>query len=102
MGQTRKKHTTESKSKVALEAAKGVNSLSELAARYTVHPTQITPWKRQLLDSAPVAFERSQSGSVSDAQALTAPLYQEIGRLKMEVDYGQEKALSAPAKENPP
>ena len=91
MGQTRKKHSKEFKAKVALEAVKGVQSLSELAARYKVHPTQIAQWKRQLLENAPVAFERGQAGGVPDAEALTAPLYQEIGRLKMEVDYLQKK-----------
>jgi putative transposase len=91
MGQTRKKHSKEFKAKVALEAVKGVCSLSELATRYKVHPTQIAQWKRQLLENAPVAFERGQAGGVGDAEALTAPLYQEIGRLKMEVDYLQKK-----------
>lgn len=91
MGQTRKKHSKEFKAKVALEAVKGVCSLSELAARYKVHPTQIAQWKRQLLENAPVAFERGQTGGGGDAEALTAPLYQEIGRLKMEVDYLQKK-----------
>lgn len=91
MGQTRKKHSTEFKAKVALEAVKGVHSLSELASRYKVHPTQIAQWKRQLLENAPVAFERGQSGGVLDVEGLTAPLYQEIGRLKMEVDYLQKK-----------
>jgi transposase len=46
MGQTRKKHSKEFKAKVALEAVKGVHSLSELAARYKVHPTQIAQWRR--------------------------------------------------------
>jgi putative transposase len=91
MGQTRKKHSKEFKAKVAVEAVKGVHSLSELAARYKVHPTQIAQWKRQLLEKAPVAFERGHIGAAQDAEALTAPLYQEIGRLKMEVDYLQKK-----------
>lgn len=91
MGQTRKKHSKEFKAKVALEAVKGVHSLSELAARYKVHPTQITQWKRQLLDNAPLVFERGRPGGGADAEGLTAPLYQEIGRLKMEVDYLQKK-----------
>jgi transposase-like protein len=91
MGQTRKHHSKEFKAKVALEAVKGVHSLSELASRYKVHPTQIAQWKRQLVENAPLVFERGCSGGVVDAQGLTAPLYQEIGRLKMEVDFLQKK-----------
>jgi len=91
MGQTRKHHSKEFKAKVALEAVKGVHSLSELAARYKVHPTQITQWKRQLVENAAQIFERGGSGGAADAEGLTAPLYQEIGRLKMEVDFLKKK-----------
>jgi transposase-like protein len=91
MGQTRKSHSKEFKAKVALEAVKGVHSLSELATRYKIHPTQIAQWKRHLVEHAPVVFERGGSGSAGDTEGLTAPLYQEIGRLKMEVDFLQKK-----------
>ena len=91
MGQTRKHHSTEFKAKVALEAVKAVHSLSELATRYKVHPTQIALWKKQLVENAPQVFERGGSGGAVDAEGLTAPLYQEIGRLKMEVNFLQKK-----------
>ena len=91
MGQTRKNHSKEFKAKVALEALKGVHSLSELATRYKIHPTQIAQWKRHLVENATQVFERGGSGGTADAEGLTAPLYQEIGRLKMEVDFLQKK-----------
>ena len=91
MGQTRKNHSKEFKAKVALEAVKGVHSLSELGARYKIHPTQIAQWKKQLTENAPQVFERGHGGVGSDAEGLTAPLYQEIGRLKMELDFLQKK-----------
>jgi transposase-like protein len=91
MGQTRKNHSKEFKAKVAMEALKGVHSLSELASRYKLHPTQIAQWKRHLVEQAPQVFERGGSGGKADAEQLTAPLYQEIGRLKMEVDFLQKK-----------
>jgi len=91
MSRTRKNHSKEFKAKVALEAVKGVQSLSELAARYKVHPTQIAQWKKQLKENAPLVFERGRSGATPDAERLTAPLYQEIGRLKMELDFVQKK-----------
>lgn len=92
MGSKRKNHSREFKAKVALEALKGIHTLSELASRYKVHPTQIAQWKKQLAENAPGCFERGRSGAGVDAEALTAPLYQEIGRLKMEVDYLQKKS----------
>jgi len=91
MGQQRKQHSKSFKSKVALEALKGAQPLSELAARYKVHPTQITQWKKQLRENAPQVFERGQGKASTDTETLTAPLYQEIGRLKMELDYLQKK-----------
>lgn len=91
MTQKRKHHSQEFKAKVALEAVKGVHTLNELASRYKVHSTQIAQWKKQLLDNAALCFERGRSGGVVDAETLTAPLYQEIGRLKMEVDFLQKK-----------
>ena len=65
--------------------------MGELAARYKVHPTQIAQWKKQLQEHAPAVFERGRSGAGVDAEQLTAPLYQEIGRLKMELDFLQKK-----------
>lgn len=91
MAQRRKNHSQEFKAKVALEAVKGVHTLSELASRYKVHSTQIAQWKKQLLENAPLCFERGRPGGVVDAEVLTAPLYQEIGRLKMVVDFLQKK-----------
>jgi putative transposase len=91
MGQKRKNHSKEFKAKVALEAVKGSQSLTELASRFKVHPNQIGQWKRQLVESAPQAFERGACRRGDDGESLTAPLYQEIGRLKMEVDFLRKK-----------
>jgi transposase-like protein len=91
MGQKRKNHSKEFKARVALEAVKGIHTLSELAARHKVHPTQIGQWKRQLMENASQLFERGYSGAVPDEEKLTAPLYQEIGRLRMEVNFLQKK-----------
>ena len=65
--------------------------MGELAKRYQVHPTQIAQWKKYLVEGAPEVFARGHAGSALDAEGLTAPLYQEIGRLKMELDFLQKK-----------
>ena len=49
--------------------------------------SQIAQWKKQLVRSAPQVFERGGGANGPDPEALTAPLYQEIGRLKMELDF---------------
>ena len=91
MGHKRKNHSKEFKAKVALEAVKGIHTLSELAARHKVHPTQIGLWKRQLTQNAPQLFERGYSSGILDEEKVTAPLFEEIGRLKMEVEFLQKK-----------
>ncbi len=65
MGQTRKNHSKEFKAKVALEAVRGVHTLSELATRYKVHPTQIAQWKKQL-----VRLRRSSGATARPEQTL--------------------------------
>jgi len=89
----RRKHTDDFKARVAVEAIKGVKTLAELSSAYGVHPTVIAHWRRQLLDGAPGVFSPG-SGAGSNGkheEELTAPLYEEIGRLKMEVDWLKKK-----------
>jgi putative transposase len=90
MAKKRRKHTEELKARVALEAIKGVRTLSELSAVYGVHPTVIAQWKRQLIRRAAEVFSRGNASGQSEEE-LTAPLYEEIGRLKMEIDWLKKK-----------
>ena len=87
MGQKRKQHSAEFKAKVALEALKGLKTVTELGSEYAVHPTQISQWKRQLQSGAQELFGQSRSREASDQEATQAKLYEEIGRLKMELDW---------------
>ncbi len=91
MAQKRKTHSEAFKARVALEALKGVRTLSELSAAHGVHPTVIAQWKRQLLEGAPAVFCRGSAGGGRSEEDLTAPLYQEIGRLTMEVEWLKKK-----------
>lgn len=92
MSKKRKRHNAAFKAKVALEAVKGIKTSSELSQQFQVHPTQISQWKRQLLDSLPSLFESASRKPEPDEQALTAPLYEEIGRLKVELDWVKKSA----------
>ena len=91
MATKRRKHTDEFKAKVALEAVKGVRTLSELSSMFKVHPTVIAHWKRQLVDGAAGVFGGGNGARPKSEEELTAPLYEEIGRLKVEADWLKKK-----------
>jgi len=92
MSQKRKRHSDEFKAQVALEAVKGIHTLSELSSEYRVHPTVIGTWRRQLVSGAAGVFSRSTGRNGKTEEELTAPLYEEIGRLKMEMDWLKKKS----------
>lgn len=65
--------------------------MSELSSMFKVHPTVISHWKRQLIDGAAGVFSSGSNGKVQTEEELTGPLYEEIGRLKVEVDFLKKK-----------
>jgi transposase-like protein len=83
----RKSYPAKLKAKVALEAVKGDRSLAELSTRYEVHSTQIGQWRKALLAGLPELFsdKRRKQDDTNDVEK--AQLYEEIGRLKMELDW---------------
>jgi putative transposase len=92
MPKKRKVHSPEFKARVSVEAIKGMKTASELATQYQVHPVQISTWKKQALEILPDAFRRGTGTRPSRTeQELTAPLYEEIGRRKMELDWLKKK-----------
>ena len=91
MGRKRRTFTDKFKAKVALEAVKGVKTLAELATEYQVHPNQISDWKKQLLSNAPELFASGKKHRAKTEDELMAPLYEEIGRLKMDVKWLEKK-----------
>jgi transposase-like protein len=52
MSKIRRNHSPQFKAKVAVEALQGEKTVHEIAARYQVYPTQVTQWRRQLMDQA--------------------------------------------------
>lgn len=87
----RKRHSAEVKAKVALEAIKGQKTVNEIASEYGVHPTQITQWKKQVLEELPQIFSSRRAKGEQAEEALKATLYQEIGQLKVELDWLKKK-----------
>ena len=91
MSRHRKLHEASTKARVALEAVKERATVVQLAKRFEVHPTQVNQWKRKLLEEASVVFER-ENGSKRVEAFETTELYEQIGRLKMELDWLKKKS----------
>ena len=92
MTKNRRRFNSEFKFRVALEAAKGQQTLSELASKYGLHPNQISQWKRQLLEGGADVFNRNGDKEAQAQNAEQSELYEQIGRLKMELEWLKKKA----------
>lgn len=79
------------KAKVALAAVKEVRTVNELAGQFGVHPTQIHQWKRRLVEQAESLFV-GPGEKRREAEVESAELYEQIGRLKMELEWLKKKA----------
>ncbi len=88
----RKKHTAELKAKVAIAAIKAEHTASEIASMYGVHASQIGIWKKQAMEELTQVFSSRRSSTVRAQEDLTATLYQQIGQLKVELDWLKKKA----------
>ena len=87
----RKQHTAAFKAQVALSALKGDRTVNELAGQYGVHPTLIHGWKKLLLEGADQVFSSGSKAATTDAEAEKAELFEQIGRLKMELEWLKKK-----------
>ncbi len=87
----RNRYSAEFKAKLALEVIKGNRTLNEIASEAQVHPNLLMQWKKQLLESLPTLFADKRVKDNKEQEALTAPLYQQIGQLKVEVDFLKKK-----------
>ena len=91
MKKQRRKHSAEFKATVALEALKGLNTISEIAAKYEVHPVQVGTWKKELLEHVPEIFDRKNSAKPRNEEKEKSCLERKVGQLTMEVDFLEKK-----------
>ena len=90
MARKRKSHSSSFKAQVALAAVKGDRTINELASQFGVHPTLIHGWKKQLLGGAESVFALGVKNQ-EPLEDKTAELYEQIGRLKVELDWVKKK-----------
>jgi transposase-like protein len=92
MGRKRRQFSNQFKFTVALEAVKGLKTINQIAGEYNVHPTQVSTWKRQLLADGPAVFGNGHVNTLHEQAIRETELYEQIGRLKMELEWLKKKA----------
>jgi transposase len=92
MKDKRKKYTPVEKAKIALEAIKSELTLAQITAKYGVHSTQVTTWKKQALACLPDVFSDKNKQENTSYEIQLAELYEQIGRLKVENDFLKKKS----------
>ena len=92
MRRQRRQYSADWKAKVALEAIKGQRTVQEIASHYEVHPSLVTQWKKQLLEGAAQIFLNGKMTAGGGDEELKAELYQQIGKLQVEVDWLKKKS----------
>lgn len=83
----KKSFSPEFKVRVAIEAIKGIKSISEIASAYSVHPTQIGFWKHQLIDRAPTLFADKRAKDGKSQDRIIEELYKVIGQRDVELEW---------------
>jgi len=88
----RAKRSAEFKAKVAREAIEGKLTISEIAAKYEVHPNIVSRWKADALDGLVEIFSSKREKKDKDQEEVKDELYKQIGQLKVEVDWLKKKS----------
>lgn len=92
MKRQRRQFSADWKAKIALEAIKGQHTIQEIASHYEIHPSLVAHWKKQLLEGATEVFLNGKTAEAGADEELKAELYQQIGKLQVEVDWLKKKS----------
>ena len=91
MTTTRKQYSPQFKARVATEAIRGEKTLSQLGSQFRVHPMQIAKWRKAAIDQMPELFVDGRARKGAAVETGNDALYEEIGRLKVELDWLKKK-----------
>lgn len=91
MTTTRKQYSSKFKARVAIEAIRGERTLSQMGSQFKVHPIQIAKWRKAAVEQLPELFVDGRTGKSRNGEADSDALYEQIGRLKVELDWLKKK-----------
>ena len=91
MVKKRRRNPAAYKFRVALEALEGSKTISQFSSEHAIHANLIRAWKRQLLGDGPSVFASSGERKQREQEAQETELYEQIGRLKMELEWLKRK-----------
>ncbi len=94
MTKKRRKHNDRFKFKIALEAVKEQITINEIASKNNIHPNQVSTWKKKLLVEGQTVFGQQTAKKLEEQSAREAELFEQIGRLKMELEWLKKKVAS--------
>jgi transposase-like protein len=94
MGKTRRRFSAEFKAKVAIEAIRERKTQAELSVEFGLHPNQIMAWKKEFIENAGRVFGNGDEISETAEDELKLPLYEQIGRMKVEIDWMKKNYVS--------
>jgi len=92
MKNKRKRHDSQFKARVALEALKGLKTVQQIAKEFGIHPGQVSDWKRLLSEQAGSVFEGGKSREVEDFDKEREGLHSKIGELTVQLDFVVKKS----------
>ncbi|MHB1949800.1 MAG: transposase [Gammaproteobacteria bacterium] len=92
MANVRKRYSAEEKAKIVLEILKGELTQQQITAKYGVHSTQLHNWKKQAIEGIVAGFSGKKERQTQDQNQLVDELYQQIGKLKVELDWLKKKS----------
>lgn len=92
MKSKRRRHDTTFKARVALEALKGQKTTQQIAAEYEIHPTQVSEWKKTLMEGVGEAFERGKAAGAGEFDQEREKLHSKIGELTVKLDFLEKKS----------
>lgn len=91
MGTIKHSFTPAFKARVALDLIKDTDTIAAICSRYGIHPTQAGKWKQQVLAGLELNFSGKPLDELKAKDVIIAELYQQIGQLKVELDWLKKK-----------
>ena len=92
MKRQRKQYSADLKAKIAVEAIKGQRTIQEISSHYSIHPNQVTQWKKRLLEGASEVFSNGKDHDGEADEQMRAELYQQVGKLQMDLEWLKKKS----------